>query len=76
MLVWAVWCYPDTCLELLKVIWSWAVFPDEEIIAAETPGASASKMAAMASKTRIEKKDTAAKQRQDCTCIVIPSGTR
>ena len=28
MLVWAVWCYPDTCLELLKVIWSWAVFPD------------------------------------------------
>ena len=29
MLVWAVWCYPDTCLELLKVIWSWAVFPDE-----------------------------------------------
>ena len=28
MLVWAVWCYPDTCLELSKVIWSWAVFPD------------------------------------------------
>ena len=28
MLVWSVWCYPDTCLELLKVIWSWAVFPD------------------------------------------------
>ena len=48
----------------------------QETIAAETPGASASKMAAMASKTRIEKKDTAAKQRQDCTCIVIPSGTR
>ena len=47
----------------------------QEIIAAETPGASASKMAAMASKTRIEKKDTAAKQRQDCKCIVIPSGT-
>ena len=48
----------------------------QETIAAETPGASASKMAAMASKTRIEKKDTAAKQRQDCKCIVIPSGTR
>ena len=31
MLVWAVWCYPDTCLELLKVIWSWAVFPDESV---------------------------------------------
>ena len=29
MLVWSVWCYPDTCLELLKVIWSWAVFPDD-----------------------------------------------
>ena len=28
MLVWSVWCYPDTCLELLKVIWSWEVFPD------------------------------------------------
>ena len=48
----------------------------QEIIAAETPGASASKMAAMASKIRIEKKDTAAKQRQNCTWIVIPSGTR
>ena len=35
MLVWAVWCYPDTCLELLKVIWSWAVFPDEHGIAAD-----------------------------------------
>ena len=32
--------------------------------------------AAMASKIRIEKKDTAAKQRQNCTWIVIPSGTR
>ena len=32
MLVWAVWCYPDTCLELLKVIWSWAVFPDGQWI--------------------------------------------
>ena len=48
----------------------------QEIIAVETPGASASKMAAMASKIRIEKKDTAAKQRQNCTWIVIPSGTR
>ena len=48
----------------------------QEIIAAETPGASASKMAAMASKIHIEKKDTAAKQRQNCTWIVIPSGTR
>ena len=33
MLVWAVWCYPDTCLELLKVIWSWAVFPDVREVA-------------------------------------------
>ena len=33
-------------------------------------------MAAMASKIRIEKKDTAAKQRQNCMWIVIPSGTR
>lgn len=32
MLVWAVWCYPDTCLELLKVIWSWAVFPDVQAV--------------------------------------------
>ena len=35
MLVWAVWCYPDTCLELLKVIWSWAVFPD--VLALDVP---------------------------------------
>ena len=48
----------------------------QEIITAETPGASASKTAAMASKIHIEKKDTAAKQRQNCTWIVIPSGTR
>lgn len=48
----------------------------QEIIAAETPGASASKMAATASKARSKKKDAAAKQRQDCTWIIIPSGTR
>ena len=48
----------------------------QEIIAAETPGASASKMAAMASKICIEKKDTTTKQRQNCTWIVILSGTR
>ena len=28
MSVRALWCYSDTCLELLKVIWSWVVFPD------------------------------------------------
>ena len=43
MLVWAVWCYPDTCLELLKVIWSWAVFPDvsQAATGTELEGASA-----------------------------------
>ena len=47
----------------------------QEILAAEMPGASASKIAALARKLHIEKKDTAAKQRQDCTCIIILSGT-
>ena len=37
MLVWAVWCYPDTCLELLKVIWSWAVFPDVKQVRGACP---------------------------------------
>ena len=47
----------------------------QEILAAEMPGASASKIAALARKLHVEKKDTAAKQRQDCTCIIILSGT-
>ena len=43
MLVWSVWCYPDTCLELLKVIWSWAVFPDAEAKHKDGVGGSAGK---------------------------------